>query len=139
MSAGAVKAGGVFVEIGADPTKFFAALKGVNKSIGSIGKAMTSAGTKMAAMGAGIVGPIFASAAAFANVGSAPMEVCANTNRANRSVLATCVNSQCLLCLAQVVCCCCSVHGRASFKFQRWELLRCKRLHSRAFLRVLRC
>jgi hypothetical protein len=86
MSAGAVKAGGVFVEIGADPAKFFAALKGVNKSIGSIGKAMTSAGTKMAAMGAGIVGPIFASAAAFASVGSALYDMSKRTGVATESL-----------------------------------------------------
>jgi hypothetical protein len=86
MSAGAVRAGGVFVEIGADPTKFFAALKGVNKNIGSIGKAMTSAGTKMAAMGAGVVGPIFASAAAFANVGSALFDMSKRTGVATESL-----------------------------------------------------
>jgi hypothetical protein len=86
MSAGAVKAGGVFVEIGADPAKFFAALKGVNKNIGSIGKAMASAGTKMAAMGAGIVGPIFASAAAFSNVGSAIYDMSKRTGVATESL-----------------------------------------------------
>ena len=86
MSAGAVKAGGVFVEIGADPTKFFAALKGVNKNIGSIGKAMSSAGTKMAAIGAGVVGPIFASAAAFANVGSVLNDMSKRTGVATESL-----------------------------------------------------
>lgn len=86
MSAGAVRAGGVFVEIGADPTKFFAALKGVNKNIGSIGKAMTSAGTKMAAIGAGVVGPIFASAAAFASVGSAIFDMSKRTGVATESL-----------------------------------------------------
>ena len=86
MSQSAIKAGGVFVEIGADPTKFFSALKGVNKSIGSIGKAMTSAGTKMAAMGAGIVGPIFASAAAFASVGSALYDMSKRTGVATESL-----------------------------------------------------
>jgi hypothetical protein len=86
MSSGAIKAGGVFVEIGADPTKFFAALKGVNKNIGSIGKAMSSAGTKMAAMGAGVVGPIFASAAAFANVGSALFDMSKRTGVATESL-----------------------------------------------------
>jgi len=86
MSAGSVKAGGVFVEIGADPTKFFAALKGVNKNIGSIGKAMSSAGTKMAAIGAGVVGPIFASAAAFANVGSVLNDMSKRTGVATESL-----------------------------------------------------
>ena len=85
-SAGAVKAGGVFVEIGADPAKFFAALKGVNKSIASVGKSMQSAGTKMAALGAGVVGPIFASAAAFANVGSALFDMSKRTGVATESL-----------------------------------------------------
>jgi len=86
MSSGTVKAGGVFVEIGADPTKFFAALKSVNKNIASIGKSMQSAGTKMAALGAGVVGPIFASAAAFANVGSALNDMSARTGVAAESL-----------------------------------------------------
>jgi hypothetical protein len=86
MSSSGIKAGGVFVEIGADPTKFFAALKGVNKSIGSIGKAMSSAGTKMAAIGAGVVGPIFASAAAFANVGSVLNDMSKRTGVATESL-----------------------------------------------------
>jgi TP901 family phage tail tape measure protein len=76
----------VFVEIGADPAKFFAALKGVNKSIASVGKSMQSAGTKMAALGAGVVGPIFASAAAFANVGSALNDMSARTGVATESL-----------------------------------------------------
>ncbi len=86
MSAGAVKAGGVFVEIGADPAKFFAALKGVNKSIASIGKAMTSAGIRMSAIGAGAVGPIFASAAAFASVGSTLSDMSKRTGVAAESL-----------------------------------------------------
>jgi len=86
MSAGAVKAGGVFVEIGADPAQFFAALKGVNKSIASIGKAMTSAGIRMSAIGAGAVGPIFASAAAFASVGSTLSDMSKRTGVAAESL-----------------------------------------------------
>jgi hypothetical protein len=86
MSAGAVKAGGVFVEIGADPAKFFAALKGVNKSIASIGKAMTTAGIRMSAIGAGAVGPIFASAAAFASVGSTLSDMSKRTGVAAESL-----------------------------------------------------
>jgi|GEM_PF-3464148 len=86
MSSAAVKAGGVFVEIGADPTKFFAALKGVNKSIASIGSAMSSAGIKLSAIGAGAVGPIFASAAAFASVGSTLSDMSKRTGVAAESL-----------------------------------------------------
>ena len=71
MSAGAVRAGGVFVEIGADPRKFFAALGKVNGQIGKLGTSMAMAGGKISAIGGAIVSPIFASAAAFASVGSA--------------------------------------------------------------------
>ena len=86
MSAGAVKAGGVFIEIGADPRKFFAALGKVNSQIGSLGKSMSSAGTKMAAIGAGVVAPIFASAMAFASVGSALNDMSKRTGVATESL-----------------------------------------------------
>lgn len=76
----------MFVEIGADPAKFFAALKGVNKSIASIGKSMQSAGTKMSALGAGVVGPIFASAAAFSSVGSSLYDMSKRTGVAAESL-----------------------------------------------------
>ena len=86
MSAGQVRAGGVFVEIGADPRQFFKALGKVNGQIGKLGASMSSAGTKMAAMGAGIVGPIFASAMAFANVGSALNDMSKRTGVATESL-----------------------------------------------------
>jgi hypothetical protein len=71
MSSSGVRAGGVFVEIGADPRKFFAALGKVNGQIGKLGTSMAMAGAKISAIGGAIVSPIFASAAAFASVGSA--------------------------------------------------------------------
>jgi len=86
MSAGAVRAGGVFVEIGAEPRKFFSALGKVNGQIGKLGDSMSSAGTKMAAIGAGVVGPIFASAMAFANVGSALYDMSKRTGVATESL-----------------------------------------------------
>jgi TP901 family phage tail tape measure protein len=60
MSAGAVKAGGVFVEIGADPRKFFSALTKVNKSLGNMGRSLASGGGKLAAAGIGMAAPIAA-------------------------------------------------------------------------------
>lgn len=86
MSAGAVRAGGVFVEIGADPRQFFKVLGNVNGQIGKLGSSMQSAGTKMAALGAGIVGPVFASAAAFASVGSALNDMSKRTGVATESL-----------------------------------------------------
>jgi TP901 family phage tail tape measure protein len=60
MSAGAVKAGGVFVEIGADPRKFFSALSKVNKSLGNMGRSLASGGGRLAAAGIGMAAPIAA-------------------------------------------------------------------------------
>jgi TP901 family phage tail tape measure protein len=60
MSAGAVRAGGVFVEIGADPRKFFSALTKVNKSLGSMGRSLSSGGGRLAAAGIGMAAPIAA-------------------------------------------------------------------------------
>lgn len=52
--------GGVFVEIGADPKKFFAALSRVNKGLANMGKQLVSGGTRMAAAGVGMAAPIVA-------------------------------------------------------------------------------
>jgi TP901 family phage tail tape measure protein len=64
MSASRVRAGQVFVEIGADPRKFFAGIGKLNKAMGAIGRNMTSVGTRMAGVGAGMAAPIVASIAA---------------------------------------------------------------------------
>jgi len=60
MSAGAVKAGGVFVEIGADPRQFFNALNRVNKALGSMGRAVAGAGARATAIGVGTLAPFAA-------------------------------------------------------------------------------
>ena len=60
MSAAAVRAGGVFVEIGADPRKFFSALTKVNKSLGNMGRSLASGGGRLAAAGIGMAAPIAA-------------------------------------------------------------------------------
>ena len=60
MSSAAVKAGGVFVEIGADPTKFFSALNKVNKSLGNMGRSLVSGGGRLTAAGIGMAAPIAA-------------------------------------------------------------------------------
>jgi TP901 family phage tail tape measure protein len=59
MSA-AIKAGGVFVEIGADPRQFFSALTKVNKSLANMGKSMVAGGGRLAAAGIGMAAPIAA-------------------------------------------------------------------------------
>jgi len=58
MSAGAVRQGRVFVEIGADPRKLFAALGKLNRQIGAIGKSMQQMGTRMVGVGAALTVPV---------------------------------------------------------------------------------
>lgn len=53
-----VRGGQVFVEIGADPKKFFAALTKLNGQIGKLGASMQNVGAKMTAIGVGLGVPI---------------------------------------------------------------------------------
>jgi hypothetical protein len=69
MSAGKVRQGGVFVEIGADAKKFFATLSQVNAQIGRAGKAMAMMGARLTAVGTAITAPIAGAAVVFAQVG----------------------------------------------------------------------
>lgn len=48
----------MFVEIGADPRKFFASLGKLNKAMGQIGKNIGSVGTRMSGIGVGMAAPI---------------------------------------------------------------------------------
>ena len=50
----------MFVEIGADPRKFFSALSRVNKSLGNMGRSLVSGGGRLAAAGIGMAAPIAA-------------------------------------------------------------------------------
>jgi hypothetical protein len=65
MSASAVRGGQVYVEIGANPSKFLAALTTINTKIADVGMTLESAGMGMAAIGAAIAGPIMAIGGAF--------------------------------------------------------------------------
>jgi TP901 family phage tail tape measure protein len=80
MSAGAVRAGGVFVEIGADPRKFFSALARVNKSLGNMGRSLASGGGKLAAAGIGMAAPIAAAVRQGAAFESTLLNIRASTN-----------------------------------------------------------
>ena len=64
MSAGRVRQGGVFVEIGADARKFFATLNKVNAQVGKLGSAMAGVGSRMMAAGAGMAAPLVAAGVA---------------------------------------------------------------------------
>jgi len=64
MSGSAVRQGGVYIEIGADPRKFFAAVGKVNARIGQMGRQLASAGAGIGGIGLGMVAPFAASVAA---------------------------------------------------------------------------
>ena len=68
MSAGAVRQGRVYVEIGADPKQFLSAVGQVNRQIGELGSSMADVGIKLGAIGATITAPIAAAAAQFGNL-----------------------------------------------------------------------
>lgn len=79
MSAGAVRAGGVFVEIGADPRKFFSALNKVNKSLANMGGQLVSGGGKLTAAGIGMAAPIVAAVRQGARFESTLLNIRAST------------------------------------------------------------
>lgn len=79
MSAGRVRQGGVFVEIGADARKFFATLDRVNKQIGKVGASLAGIGGRMAGLGAGMAAPFVASAVAGARFQDVLLNVQAST------------------------------------------------------------
>jgi TP901 family phage tail tape measure protein len=64
VSAGRIRQGGVFVEIGADARQFFAALNKVQKEVARVGQAMTSIGSRMAGIGAALGAPFIAASVA---------------------------------------------------------------------------
>lgn len=66
MSAGAVRQGRVFVEIGADTRSFFSAISSVNREIGGLSRAMSQVGMTVAAAGSAVFAPIAAAGAALA-------------------------------------------------------------------------
>ena len=81
MSASKVRAGQAFVEIGADPRKFFAALGKINGQVGKIGKSMAGLGGRMAGIGAGLAAPFVASAMAGARFQDVLLNVQASTGK----------------------------------------------------------
>lgn len=75
-----VRGGQVFVEIGADPRKFFAALTKLNGQIGKIGRSMASVGAKLSAFGTMAAAPFAAAAVAGSRFESTLLAVKASTN-----------------------------------------------------------
>jgi TP901 family phage tail tape measure protein len=64
MSSSKVRSGQVYVEIGADPSKFFGALKKINARIAGLGRDLSSIGARIGGAGAGLAAPFVASIAA---------------------------------------------------------------------------
>jgi TP901 family phage tail tape measure protein len=79
MSASGIKMGGVFVEIGADPRKFFTALNRINKAMGSMGRSMAGAGAKIGGMGVATLAPFAAAVRQGANYQSTLLNIQAST------------------------------------------------------------
>jgi hypothetical protein len=88
MSAGAVRQGQVYVEIGADPKKLFAALGTVNKQIGRLGSSMMTIGNRLMGVGTAITAPILGAATAFSEVGDAVAKMAARTGLSTEAVSA---------------------------------------------------
>ena len=65
-SAGGIRMGKVFVEIGADASKFFAAVEGINRQVGRIGSSMSKVGTQIMTAGAAMAAPVILATRQFA-------------------------------------------------------------------------
>jgi TP901 family phage tail tape measure protein len=66
-TAGGIRMGKVFVEIGADPKKFFTALNGISKSVGKVGSSMSSLGSRLMGVGAAVAAPLALATRQFAS------------------------------------------------------------------------
>lgn len=86
MSSSAVRQGGVYIEIGADPRKFFAAVSKVNARIGQMGRQLASAGAGLGGIGLGMVVPFAASVAAGAKFESTLLNIRASTGATAASI-----------------------------------------------------
>jgi len=79
MGAGRVRQGQVYVEIGADPAKFFAALNRVNKRIAGLGRELSNVGAGITGAGLALAAPFVAGVAAAARFQDTLLAVQAST------------------------------------------------------------
>jgi TP901 family phage tail tape measure protein len=86
MSSSAVRQGGVYIEIGADPRKFFAAVGKVNARIGQMGRQLASAGSGLGGVGLGMVAPFAASVAAGTKFQDTLLNIRASTGATAQSI-----------------------------------------------------
>lgn len=85
-SAGAVRAGGAFIEIFAKDGAFQQAMTRVSNKLKAIGASVRTFGAGLMGIGMAIVSPIVASAKAFASVGSALNDMSARTGVATEAL-----------------------------------------------------
>lgn len=78
-SAGGIRMGGVFVEIGADPSAFFSAVKRVNRAIGGLGKSLVTGGGRLTSFGLGMATPLVAATRSGAKFESVLLGIRAST------------------------------------------------------------
>ena len=76
----------MFVEIGADPRKFFSALNRVNKSLGNMGRSLSSGGGRLAAAGIGMAAPIAAAVTQGAAFESTLLSIRASTGATSAEI-----------------------------------------------------
>lgn len=79
MAAGRVRQGQVYVEIGADPAKFFNALARVNRRIAGLGREMSAIGGRVGGIGMGMLAPFAAAVTAGTRFQDALLAVQAST------------------------------------------------------------
>jgi len=79
MSAGAVRAGKVFVEVGADTKAFNSAMRGLATSVNDVGRELAGIGAKFAAIGGAAAGGMIAATVAFGTAGSALLDMSKRT------------------------------------------------------------
>lgn len=79
MAAGRVRQGQVYVEIGADPAKFFAALNKINRRIAGMGRELAGVGAGLAGAGLSLAAPFVAAVAAGAKFQDSLLQVQAST------------------------------------------------------------
>src|SRR3990172_2143715 len=69
-SAQGIRAGRAFVELFADDTKLVRGLKAAERKLKAFGAGVRSIGTKLFALGAGIIAPLVSASKVFADMGS---------------------------------------------------------------------
>ena len=79
MSAGAVRAGKVFIEVGADTKAFNSAMRGLATSVNDVGRELAGIGAKFAAIGGAAAGGMIAATVAFGSAGSALLDMSKKT------------------------------------------------------------